>query len=54
MIKNFIRNEDGATAIEYGLIVALVAIAIVVSLKSVATSLSEVFNYLQSILMSKP
>lgn len=28
MLKNFIRNEEGATAIEYGLIAAGIAVAI--------------------------
>jgi pilus assembly protein Flp/PilA len=29
LIKNFVRNEDGATAIEYGLIAALISVAII-------------------------
>ena len=34
--KRLLRNTRGATAIEYGLIVALVVIAIIVSIQSVA------------------
>lgn len=38
--KHILRDESGATAIEYGLIVALIAIAIVAALNSVGTSLN--------------
>ena len=43
-IKNFLRNEDGATAIEYGLIAALIAVAIIVALQAVSGSLQGTFN----------
>jgi pilus assembly protein Flp/PilA len=39
-----IRNEDGATAIEYGLIAALIAVAAVVVMGTVGTNLSNTFN----------
>ena len=32
ILKNFWKNEDGATAIEYGLIAALIAVVIIISL----------------------
>ena len=35
-IKKLVRNEKGATAIEYGLIVAMIAMAIIGAVKSVA------------------
>ena len=38
------RDESGATAIEYGLIAALIAVAIIVGATSVGTSLSGTFN----------
>ena len=38
------RGEEGASAIEYGLLAALIAVAIVVAVQSVGTSLSDVFN----------
>jgi pilus assembly protein Flp/PilA len=44
MIKKFIDNESGATAIEYGLIAALVAIAAIVGMKLVGTQLQTTFN----------
>ena len=43
-IKNFINDESGATAIEYGLIAALVSIAAITALTTVGTKLITVFN----------
>lgn len=43
-IKNFIQEEDGVTAIEYGLIAALIAVVIVASVKLVGTNLTAVFT----------
>ena len=39
-----LHNEDGATAIEYGLIAALVSIAAVAAMTTVGTNLSATFN----------
>ena len=39
-----IKNEEGATAIEYGLIAALIAVAIIGALTSVGGKLSTTFN----------
>ncbi|MFO0990165.1 MAG: Flp family type IVb pilin [Alphaproteobacteria bacterium] len=44
MIKKFFKDESGATAIEYGLIAALIAVAAIVTLTSLGGSLSELFN----------
>jgi pilus assembly protein Flp/PilA len=38
------RDDRGATAIEYGLIVALIAIAIITALQSMGNELSTTFN----------
>lgn len=43
-IKSFIRDEQGVTAIEYGLIAALIAVTIIVTVTSVGTSLKSVFS----------
>ncbi|MFO1241723.1 MAG: Flp family type IVb pilin [Rickettsiales bacterium] len=43
-IKSFIRDESGATAIEYGLIAALISIAAVLVLRGVGTSLNKTFG----------
>ena len=44
-IKKFLQNESGATAIEYGLIAALISVAAVTALTSVGTSLSSMFEH---------
>jgi pilus assembly protein Flp/PilA len=38
------RDEAGATAIEYGLIAALIAVAAIVAFQLVGTNLSDIFN----------
>lgn len=44
LINNFIRDEDGVTAIEYGLIAALIAIVIIAAVRLVGTNLDLVFD----------
>ncbi len=47
MISTFtklLRNEDGATAIEYGLIAALIAVAAIAAFQLVGTNLSSIFH----------
>jgi pilus assembly protein Flp/PilA len=44
MMKAIIDDESGATAIEYGLIVALIAVAIIGSLAALAGETSELWN----------
>lgn len=43
-IKTFAREEDGVTAIEYGLIAALIAVMIIAGVSLVGTELLAVFN----------
>lgn len=43
-IKNFIREEDGVTAIEYGLIAALIAVVIISAVTIVGTQLRTTFT----------
>lgn len=43
-VMAFVREEDGATAIEYALIAALIAIAIVTALGSAGTSITKLFE----------
>ncbi|MES3154458.1 Flp family type IVb pilin [Sphingomonas faeni] len=40
----FIRNTRGATAIEYGLIAALIAVAAIAAMQGLGTSLNKTFN----------
>jgi pilus assembly protein Flp/PilA len=44
MIKKLFKNEDGATAIEYGLIAALIAVAAITAMGGLGNSLSNTFN----------
>jgi pilus assembly protein Flp/PilA len=44
VFKRFVREEAGATAIEYGLIAGLIAVVIIVALTAVGTGLSAKFN----------
>jgi len=44
LINKFLTDEDGATAIEYGLIAALIAVAIITAIKAVGSNLSSTFN----------
>ena len=44
LFSRFIRDESGATAIEYGLIAALVAVVIITGLTAVGTKLSTTLN----------
>lgn len=44
LIKRFKADESGATAIEYGLIAALIAVAIIAAVRSVGGSLNTTFS----------
>ncbi|HRO03612.1 MAG TPA: Flp family type IVb pilin [Terricaulis sp.] len=43
-LKKFLNNEDGATAIEYGLIAALIGVAIIASLEPLSQALNGTFT----------
>ncbi|WP_296762312.1 Flp family type IVb pilin [Sediminimonas sp.] len=43
-MKNFKKNDSGATAIEYGLIAALVAVALITALSLLGTDLNNIFG----------
>ena len=44
ILAQFLKNEDGATAIEYALIASLIAIFIVAAVQLVGTQVSTVFT----------
>ncbi len=44
LFARFLKNESGATAIEYGLIAALIAVAIMAGAGALGTSLDTKFN----------
>jgi pilus assembly protein Flp/PilA len=43
LISRFVRDESGATAIEYGLIAALIAVVVITALTTIGTALSAKF-----------
>jgi pilus assembly protein Flp/PilA len=47
-LVRFIREDQGVTAIEYGLIAALIAVAIIVALTTLGQSLESNFNEVSS------
>jgi pilus assembly protein Flp/PilA len=48
MLTNFMREEEGATAIEYGLIASLIAVVIILAITAIGTNLSTTFNTVAS------
>ncbi|QIQ86280.1 Flp family type IVb pilin [Erythrobacter sp.] len=42
--KNLVRDEQGATAIEYGLIAALIAVAAITAMTTLGNNLESTFN----------
>ena len=49
-IMNFLKDESGATAIEYGLIAAGIAIVIIVAVNTVGNDLVAVFSEISNAL----
>ena len=45
LVTRFAADESGATAIEYGLIAALIAVAIITALNTLSGNLKNTFNY---------
>ena len=48
MFARFLKDESGATAIEYGLIAALIAVAIIAGASALGTELNDQFETIQS------
>ena len=44
IVRKFFDDESGATAIEYGLIAALIAVAIIAALQTLGGQLGGIFN----------
>ncbi|BBE73178.1 Flp family type IVb pilin [Oharaeibacter diazotrophicus] len=44
LVKRFVANESGATAIEYGLIASLIAVAIIGAATTLGTKVSDTFT----------
>lgn len=52
MFKRLLKNEDGATAIEYGLIAALIAVATITAMQTLGTNLGNTFGNVSTALES--
>lgn len=52
MLTRFIQDEDGATAIEYGLIAALIAVVIIGALTLLGESISSKFDQIATAVSS--
>lgn len=48
LLKDIARDEQGATAIEYGLIAALIAVAAITAMTSLGSTLSGTFTNVRS------
>ena len=51
-IQAFIRDEDGASAVEYGLLVAGIAVAVMTAIYAIGSTLSTKFNSVATLLAS--
>ena len=49
-LKHLLKRDEGVTAIEYGLIAALIAIVIIVAVTAVGDSLTNTFNDVTAVL----
>ncbi|RUX34820.1 MULTISPECIES: Flp family type IVb pilin [unclassified Mesorhizobium] len=54
LIARFVKDESGATAIEYGLIAALIALAIMVGATSLGTALNTKFSAIATAVNNAP
>lgn len=53
-IKRFIRDEEGAAAVEYGLLAALIAVVVVVAVSAVGNRVCETFRTIATKLGGSP
>ena len=53
VLKSFVREEEGATAVEYALLVALIGIAIIVGAKFLGTSINSQLSKVGSTVSSQ-
>ena len=48
LLKRFVREEEGATMVEYGLMVALIAVVCIFAVTAVGTKLSALFTSVET------
>jgi len=51
ILRIIARDEQGATAIEYGLIAALIAVSAIVAMQNVGNSLNSTFSYVSNVMI---
>ena len=54
LIKRFWKEEEGPTAVEYALMVALIAVVIIVAAYFLGTTVANKFNYVAGAIESPP
>ena len=54
MLKNFLKDESGAAAVEYGLLVGLIACVIIAGVTLLGTSLNTMFNGIAGTIQGMP
>ena len=47
-VKKFLKSEDGPTAVEYAVMLALIVIVCITAIKAVGTTLSDKFNVIKN------
>ena len=52
--KDRLRGEKGATAVEYGIMVALIAVVIIVAVTLLGTQINDAFNNITGKLPTRP
>ena len=54
ILRRFIRDEEGASAIEYALIAGLIAVVIVTALSPIGTEIGKIFDKILTALQTTP
>ena len=44
-VRNFLKNEDGPTAVEYAVMLALIIVVCITAITALGTNASNTFNY---------
>jgi pilus assembly protein Flp/PilA len=52
LVKHFLKSEDGVTALEYGLIAGVIALAIAATIGSLGSKLNTVFESILTVVTS--
>jgi len=54
LVTRFLKDESGATAIEYGLIAAGISVVIIAAVNSIGSTLNQKFTYINTQLGTTP